>query len=348
MTYHIMSSDSLPSPHYSMTSPQYAGPPLNFNYGNVARLMNAVRQGNTNTARTLIEDGTNVDSVSWTGETPLMTAAIGGKTATVRMLLEKGATVYPGMLHLVAGGPDLALVRLFVEHGHDDVNLRDFLHQTPLHRAAMYGRAATAKYLIEHGARIHAKDIEGKTALHIAARYEFPKTVRVLLDAGARTNVKDRSGRTPLGTDTTDKIVQMMLLHDDVQPRRLHDQANGVDVTTLNKVPLRDARVILGDTVNGRIRHVFHKDTIERMRRFSDGMNTHPITRRPFEPNNVVPLQVALHKNEHPLYNRLRHTTNAGTLRNANAIVISNSNSRNSGSSRSSSTIRPVRKRRRS
>jgi hypothetical protein len=316
-------------------------PPLNFNYGNVAQLMNAVRQGNTNTARTLIEAGTSVDSMSWTGETPITIAAVAGKTATVRMLLEKGAIVQPGMLHLVAGGPDLDMVRLLVEQGHDDVNLRDFLHQTPLHRAAMYGRADIAKYLIEHGARIHVKDIEGKTPLHIAVRYEFPKTVRVLLDAGARTDIKDRSGRTPLGTDTTNAIIQMMLLHEDVRPRRLHDSANGVDVTTLNKVPLRDARVILGDTVDGRIRHVFHKDTIDRMRLFSGGVNTHPVTRRRFEPNNVVPLETALHKNEHQLYRRLRNSTNAGTLRQRNAIVISNSNSRNSGS-------RPVKRRRRS
>jgi hypothetical protein len=312
-----------------------------FDYGEFPRLMNAARHGNTNTARTLLENGENPDGVSWTGDTPLAAAAKGGHVGTVRMFLNHGATIRPGLVHTVAGTPHLDVMRVLLQRG-GDVNSRDILHQTPLHKAAAFGRASMTKLLIDHGARVNAKDMEGRTPLHVAVRYEFPETVRALLHAGARTTIKDASGKTPLGTDTTNAILNMMLSHNNVKRTRLHESANGVDPVTMEKVPRRDARVILGN--NTSIRHVFHKNTIERLRRSRTG-NVHPVTRQPFDPNNVVPLENALVKSEYHLYNRLKNNTNAGTLRKNNVVVISNSNSNAGGTSsrrRSKRTKRSV------
>lgn len=49
------------------------------------------------------------------------------------------------------------------------VNAADFKGLTPLMTASMFGRAATAAFLLGMGAFNHLTDINGDTALHWAA-----------------------------------------------------------------------------------------------------------------------------------------------------------------------------------
>ena len=322
-------STSSNAPHYPVTynpeSPPYRGTPHNVNYGNVHNLMHAARTGNTQTIRRVVDDGTSVNARNRLGETALMHASRAGHISTVRALLNMGATTPPGLLHTIAGSRHVDIVRLLVTHGQMNVNARDDHGQTPLHRAAMYGRAGTVTYLINHGAKIHAKDHTGRTPLHIAVRCgEFPGTVRALLDAGARVNIKDNQGIMPLGTDTTNTIRNMMIMHTNFR-KKLHNDANGIDPITYDKVPLRDARVVLNNMVNGQIRHIFHKNTINQMRRH--GHLTQPMTRRHLDIDNVVPLENIIDTQEKNVYRRLRNNTTARNIRRNNVIVISNSNS---------------------
>ena len=69
---------------------------------------------------------------------------------------------------------------------------------TDLHHAAFLNLPAVAEYLLNNGARVHAKDESGWTSLHRAAWYGATATAKVLLNRGASVHAVDRSGWTPL------------------------------------------------------------------------------------------------------------------------------------------------------
>lgn len=82
-----------------------------------------------------------------------------------------------------------------------DVNKRDDLGETPLHRVNDKG---IAKTLIKAGSRVNARNNCGKTPLHYAADKEIIET---LTEAGADVNARDNSGKTPLQNVTHELYV---------------------------------------------------------------------------------------------------------------------------------------------
>lgn len=90
-------------------------------------LHNAVRRGDIDEVRTLLDKGDNVNKIS-ANETPLMLAVYCGNIDIVKILVEKGADV-----NLV---PD------------------KYIGNSPLSYAIRYNKPDIAKYLIEHGADI--------------------------------------------------------------------------------------------------------------------------------------------------------------------------------------------------
>lgn len=69
---------------------------------------------------------------------------------------------------------------------------------TPLHVAAAWGYADIAKYLIEKGADINAKDAWSKTPLYRAVVREQLVAAKLLLEKGADKSIPDNTGKTPL------------------------------------------------------------------------------------------------------------------------------------------------------
>jgi ankyrin repeat protein len=69
-----------------------------------------------------------------------------------------------------------------------------------LHLAAFFGRAGTARLLIERGADVEAVSRNRMTVrpLHSAVPGQDQRTVEVLLDAGADPNAPSHAGFTPL------------------------------------------------------------------------------------------------------------------------------------------------------
>lgn len=71
---------------------------------------------------------------------------------------------------------------------------------TALHIAAQCGSSAMAKILIEHGAKVNAREAWEETPLHIAAREGSAEVCELLLDHGADIDPVNANGRTPLVT----------------------------------------------------------------------------------------------------------------------------------------------------
>ena len=69
--------------------------------------------------------------------------------------------------------------------------------RTPLISAIHKKNTVIAELLIQHGAKIDAKDKDGLTALHMAVMVIDMKNIRMLLRNGASLNIKNRYGMTP-------------------------------------------------------------------------------------------------------------------------------------------------------
>jgi hypothetical protein len=105
----------------------------------------------------------------------------------------------------------------------------------------------------------------------------------------------------------------------------LHPEANGEDLVTMERVPLNKAVTLRGHDTNGKVRHIFHRNTVQNLMKNyrwynSEGRYTprnvgrgkHPVTRRSFYRENVVPLESRLNNQDRQLYSMLLHKNNAG------------------------------------
>eukprot|EP01105_Mastigella_eilhardi_P016018 TRINITY_DN3676_c0_g1_i1.p1 TRINITY_DN3676_c0_g1~~TRINITY_DN3676_c0_g1_i1.p1 ORF type:complete len:780 (+),score=171.83 TRINITY_DN3676_c0_g1_i1:100-2439(+) len=79
------------------------------------------------------------------------------------------------------------IVRACIETGHASARVRDSNERTPLHYAvaARHTDPSTIKYLIENGAPIDAKDVDGNEAVDLACRAKDDVAMHVLKELGA-------------------------------------------------------------------------------------------------------------------------------------------------------------------
>ena len=69
---------------------------------------------------------------------------------------------------------------------------------TPLILAAIFGKTAAAKTLIDGGAKLEIKNNEGATALYNACFFCHPEIVKALLKNGANVDTRNKDGATLL------------------------------------------------------------------------------------------------------------------------------------------------------
>lgn len=67
---------------------------------------------------------------------------------------------------------------------------------TPLHIAC--SEPVCLRFLLQHGADVHLRDVQGASALHIASQEGWKESVSLLLEGGADVNAQDVAGRVPL------------------------------------------------------------------------------------------------------------------------------------------------------
>jgi ankyrin repeat protein len=131
------------------------------------------------------------------GDCPLHLAVKGGQLQAAKMLIDRGADVNASNLrgrrplHVAAWGAHMDAAVLLVDRG-ADVNARDVDGNSPMRYAA----PGMVRFLAGKGANINAGDNEGWTLLHHRAALGQEEWVKLLISLGADTNAKTSGGET--------------------------------------------------------------------------------------------------------------------------------------------------------
>lgn len=137
----------------------------------VAFFVNDARDGRIDAVRQALDGGVAVNAKDSLEQTALLAAVSHNQLEEVKLLLARGA----------------------------DPNLADNAGWTPLHYAAWFGSGTVIlTELLDHGARIDARNDRGITPLYFAAATGHDPQVRLLLARGADRSIASNSGYTPL------------------------------------------------------------------------------------------------------------------------------------------------------
>ncbi|XP_014259786.1 palmitoyltransferase akr1 isoform X2 [Cimex lectularius] len=179
-----------------------------FNVGHTYKsVFDLVRNGAVSDIECLVEKlgAESLSSRDEWGYTPAHWAALDGNVEVMRYLVERSAPVDlpclgtqgPRPIHWACRKGHSAVVQVLLQAG-VAVNAADFKGLTPLMTAAMFGRAATAAYLLGMEALNHLTDINGDSALHWAAYKGHPDLIKLLMYSGIDLQKVDNFGSTPL------------------------------------------------------------------------------------------------------------------------------------------------------
>lgn len=173
-------------------------------------LISAAKQDDIERMQALVDQGADVNYISFYGDSALSLAAMYGKAKAVQFLLEHhafpnrtsgGDRIYNPLYFAISGGHiDVVRVMLSKKEYNVDVNLVIFDSQTLLKEAADRNNLEMVNLLITAGARIDSNysTSGGYSALGQAAAAGATDIMRVLLKHGANVNARQVCGQTPL------------------------------------------------------------------------------------------------------------------------------------------------------
>lgn len=171
-------------------------------------------------ATVLINKGADIHALDTCSNTPLHVAAENGQVEIMMLLISKGANVeacnrfQETPLHRAAKTGQLEAVKILL-NAKADVNALNEDHTTPLYEAASYGTVyfcgeknynilpyiKTIQILLDHGAKVDIKDLNGKTTLDlimgISSRcveshyYKKKEIIEILLARGIKIDNTD-------------------------------------------------------------------------------------------------------------------------------------------------------------
>ncbi len=162
----------------------------------------AANNGQTESAKLLVEAGAEINSKSQKGHTPLDISIMHGQAETAIYLEKhkaKSSELNP--IHLAIIHSDIESLKEQLNKS-VPIESRSNICEPPLNHAAFWGREETAKILIDNGLDINfiPKTVtrKSRSPLHIAARLGHLKVAQILISHGANVNIQDGYGDTPL------------------------------------------------------------------------------------------------------------------------------------------------------
>jgi len=144
---------------------------------------------------------------------PLATAKVEEQAP---ILVLGGSKDFPALEQAVRAGDEARCLELLKQGGRMAVRQEDPCGCTALHVAAHCGSVTMARLLLNHGAKVDAREAWEETPLHIAARSGNGEVCDLLLDNGADIDAADASGRTPLllaGDAKHEAVCELLLSH---------------------------------------------------------------------------------------------------------------------------------------
>ncbi|KAF5928382.1 hypothetical protein HPG69_014987 [Diceros bicornis minor] len=188
-------------------------------------LVQAIFSRDVEEVRSLLSQKENINVLDQERRTPLHAAAYVGDVPILQLLLMSGEsgelkglfsgawsrgnyiptganvnakdTLWLTPLHRAAASRNEKVLGLLLAHS-ADVNARDKLWQTPLHVAAANRATKCAEALAPLLSSLNVADRSGRSALHHAVHSGHLETVNLLLNKGASLNVCDKKERQPL------------------------------------------------------------------------------------------------------------------------------------------------------
>ena len=150
----------------------------------------------------LIEIGgaqTDIENVD--NEYPHDFAIRNGNFDISKYLYEKG-NFKQTFLFCAAKKGHIKLAKYLIGENFDVNATNEDENASPLHASAQFGKLNIMKFLVNNGAKLDAKDIDGHTPLMMAAKNGYIKIVKFLTEKGADVNLKAKNSETPLHFNT--------------------------------------------------------------------------------------------------------------------------------------------------
>lgn len=193
----------------------------------VSPIHRACENGHVNIINLLLDRGEDVESSTFTGESPLVVAIKNGHIDAVRLLLDRGATLKTATaggtskpaLHVAARAGCVDIATLLLERDGSQLNaIAGVDGSSALHLAADDCQLEMVEFLLRSRASVHVEDAAGYTALHrtvmnarLSAR--VVEVVEILLRYGANVNHRRDTHLEPI----------LMLAFDYLSENRLVD-----------------------------------------------------------------------------------------------------------------------------
>jgi len=166
-------------------------------------LISAAAEGDTNKIKAFLDLGTDVNTTTWEGVTPLMFAAQNGHLRAVEIFIDEGADLNLKPYNQI----DALMGASIAGHVHvadtlilngANVNTRNIDGVTPLMYAAAYDHYILCDVLLFYGAKLNTTDNFGNLPIHFSIFYGNPEITRLFIEKGADKDVTDLEGYTPL------------------------------------------------------------------------------------------------------------------------------------------------------
>ncbi|KAI9665519.1 MAG: hypothetical protein M1831_001661 [Alyxoria varia] len=177
----------------------------------------AIESGDLNVVRRLITEGADIrSSFQDHSVSPLQWAISKNQEQVARLLLSQGADMdhvdaagWTTLFYLwprrnddfLCGPSRVHLIEMLLARDYHDLNSRDELGQTALHRAAIFGSGDDVRTLVRFGAESVCSSQERWTPLHFATGRNNPDTIEALVQDPCLAddiNKQDWRGWTPL------------------------------------------------------------------------------------------------------------------------------------------------------